>query len=352
MLVLDAHCDAPSQMIRLRDFRVDNTRGQVDFPKMKRGGVDSSFFALYIPSSLHGDQATAYAFRLLDEVCRQLEAGKDIARLATSAEEVRSNSTEGLISVLLGIENASAIGQSFELLKQFKERGVRYITLTHSEDNLVCDSCSGKGSWGGLSSFGKSLVREMNRQGVMIDLAHASDKSVSDVLELSTSPVLFTHGCCRTLADHRRNLSDELIRGIGESGGVMGISIYPHFLDEGFNARFEASGLKTLLSLEDGFIANPSDRIASDRWYEAMEKFKTVSRPGVARVVDHIEHAVEIAGEDHVGIGTDYDGIEVTADGLEDISSLGLVFEEMRKRGFPERVVEKIAGLNFLRILG
>ena len=186
MIVFDAHCDAPSQMSRLRDYRLDNPDAQVDFPKMLRGGVDASFFAAYVPASLEGEAATAHAVRLLDVLDGQMAANADIAAYARCAGGVRRNRRAGKLSILAGIENASALNGSLELLHGFYRRGVRYITLTHSADNDVADSCTGNGRWGGLSPFGRELVPAMNHIGMLIDLAHSSDATMRDVLELGS----------------------------------------------------------------------------------------------------------------------------------------------------------------------
>src|SRR5574344_1621528 len=273
MIVLDAHCDAPSQMYRFRDFGKDNITGQVDFPKMKRGKVDSSFFAAYVPASLEGDAATDYAMALLDVATRQVEANADTVSFAHCAAGVRRNRAAGKTSVLLGLENASAFQHSFDILRRFYRMGVRYVTLTHSADNQVGDSCTGKGTWGGLSPFGKDLVKEMNHIGMMIDLAHAADSTMRDVLSISARPVAYTHGCCRALASHRRNISDELIRGIAESGGVVCMSIYPSFLDDDFVKVLAASGLEDKMCVEDEFIKDPRNperrqhgRLSNGNW--------------------------------------------------------------------------------------
>lgn len=351
--VFDAHCDAPSQMLRLRDFGLDNARGQVDFPKMLRGGVGASFFAAYVPASLSGKAATEYACRLLDAADSQLTANPDKAAKATSASAVRNIIRSGRVAVMLGVENATALdgGDPVGLLKSFYRRGVRYITLTHSADNQYADSCTGKGRWGGLSPQGGQLVREMNGIGMMIDLAHSSDSTMRDVLQLTSAPVAYTHGCCRSLASHRRNITDELMKGVAETGGVVCMSIYPCFLDDAFMRILEESGLGEKSCIEDEFIRDPSDTEKREAWYELSDALAALPRPGVARVVDHIEHAVAVAGPDHVGIGTDYDGIEVTAEGLEDVSRFGLVLDEMRRRGFSRSDISKIAGGNLLRVL-
>lgn len=351
MIVIDAHCDSPSQMMRLRDFARDNDFAQVDFPKMRKGGVSASFFAAYVPASKQGQEATDHAMALLDVLDEQMRRNKDIVAYARCASGVARNKAAGLISVLLGLENASAVGHSFEQLKAFYKRGVRYVTLTHSADNQVCDSCTGAGTWGGLSPFGRLLVPEMNRIGMMIDLAHSSEQTMKDVLELSCKPVAYTHGCCKALASHRRNISDEVLRALADNGGVACMSIYPCFLDDDFVRILEESGLEEKMWIEDEFIKDPSDPARRKAWEELQMELSSLARPSVSRVVDHIEHAVNVAGIEHVGIGTDYDGIEVTAAGLESIADLGRLWDEMGRRGFSAKDRNLIAGKNLLRVL-
>lgn len=351
MLVFDAHCDSPSQMIRLRDFSKDNEFAQVDFPKMLKGGIGASFFALFIQNWRDEAQAREYAYSLLDELDMQMAKVKDIAAYAYSAEELKMNYAKGLISVLIGLENGTPIGRDISMLKKFYDRGVRYITLAHGKDNEICDSCAGNGRWGGLSPFGREVVAEMNRLGMMIDVAHCSDKVVADCLESSSKPIAFTHGACRALSAHRRNLPDNLIKALADKGGVIGISIYPCFISEEFCKVLENSGLEEKMYIEDRFIANPSDEKAALDWINLQKELLALPRPSVKRVVDNIDHAVKVGGIDHVSIGTDYDGIEVMPEGMEDISKLGMIFDEMKARSYSDDEIEKVAGLNLLRVL-
>lgn len=353
MITLDAHCDAPSQMLRLRDFSCDNDLAQVDFPKMKRGGVDASFFALYVPASLKAEQALAYTRKLLEVTLQQLSSCRGLARLTLSAPEALENKARGLISVFLGIENATALEPSpSALLEEFYKKGVRYVTLTHSADNFVADSCTGKGTWGGLSTAGRDLVREMNRIGMLVDLAHSSEATMRDVLSLSTKPVAYTHGCCSALCGHRRNISDDILRELSRRGGVACMSVYPSFLSDEFPKILEESGLEDEAErVESEFIQDPASKRKLQAWQQMQLRLNALSRPSVGRVVDHIEHAIEVSGIDHVGLGTDFDGIEFSASGLEDISKLGLVWQEMRSRGYSDAEISKVAGENFLRLL-
>lgn len=353
MFVLDSHCDTPSQILRLRDISIDNARGQVDFPKMLRGGVDGAFFALYTPAGLEGAQATSKAFGLLAALYDTIDLNKDVAALALTPQQALENKRNGRVSVFIGMENGSPIGESLSLLRMFFRAGVRYMTLVHSSDNAICDSCaSSVKTWHGLSGFGRQVVAEMNRLGMLIDVSHASDDTFYDVIRCSKVPVVATHSCCRALASHPRNMTDDMIRTLAAHGGVIQINFYPVFLDDAFASVLAASGLlERGEPVEQVFIANPADPARRAAWYDILDRLAALPRPSYKRIVDHIDHAVSIAGIDHVGIGSDFDGIEVTPDGMENISMLPRLFDEMRSRGYSDIDIEKIAGGNFLRVM-
>ncbi len=353
MFVLDSHCDTPSQILRLRDVGLDNDRGQVDFPKMARGGVDGAFFALYTPSSLSPEQASSRAMELLAAVYDAVELNKDRAALALTPAQALENKDKGLTSVFIGMENGAPVQHSLSLLRMFYRAGVRYMTLVHSADNQICDSCASvSGRWHGLSPFGKEVVAEMNRLGMLIDVSHASDETFYDVIRYSEAPVVATHSCCRALASHPRNMTDEMIHTLAAHGGVIQINFYPVFLDDRFASVLRKSGLvEKGESIEQEFIADPSDPVWRNAWYAVQDELASLPRPSYKRIVDHIDHAVAVAGIDHVGIGSDFDGIEVTPAGMDDISCMPLVFEEMRARGYSEDQISKVAGGNFLRVM-
>ena len=353
MFVLDSHCDTPSQILRLRDLSLDNDHAHVDFPKLKRGGVDGAFFALYVPGNLETEEAFEYSQRLLEGVERAVEANSSSVAFATDSAQAFSNKQEGRFSVFLGLENGSPIGNSFDRLKWFYDRGVRYVTLCHSLDNQICDSCASKVKrWGGLSPFGKELVAEMNRLGILIDVSHISDASFYDVLKYSDRPVVATHSCCRALCSHPRNMTDDMIRSLASAGGVIQINFYPLFLDSGFAEVLSGSGLEEKGGyVEKEFINDPSDPLKRAAWNRIQDEIQALPRPSFKLIADHIDHVVALAGIDHVGIGSDFDGIEVTPEGMEDISMMPKLFEELRRRGCSETDLEKIASGNFFRIL-
>lgn len=353
MFVLDSHCDTPSQILRLRDLSKDNDHAHVDFPKLKQGGVDGAFFALYVPASMNPEEGFEYAVRLLGGVKEQVAANSGKAAFATDMNDALANKEKSLFSVFLGLENGAPIGNDINRLKYFYDNGVRYITLSHSSDNQICDSCASREkTWGGLSPFGRKVVAEMNRLGMLVDVSHVSDDTFYDVLKYSTKPVVATHSCCRTLADHPRNMTDDMIRALASAGGVIQINFYPVFLDSGFVDVLRSSGIMERgEAVENQFIADPSDLVKRRAWNCIQDELMALPRPSYKRIVDHIDHAVSLAGVDHVGLGSDFDGIEVTPDGLENISMMPVIFDEMRHRGYSEADIEKIAGLNFFRAM-
>ena len=355
MFVLDSHCDTPSQILRLRDLSLDNEYAHVDFPKLRRGGVDAAFFALYVPAALDSDPEKAYdyAMKLLDGVDRTLVSNPSLAALAVTEEQALANKDGGLFSVFIGLENASPI-DTLDKLKVLYDKGVRYVTLCHSANNAICDSCAPKvKKWGGLSPFGKDLVAEMNRLGILVDVSHVSDDTFYDVLKYSTKPVVATHSCCRALCNHPRNMTDDMIRALAAAGGVIQINFYPLFLDGGFSKVLADSGIEERGELiEKEFIADPANPVKRAAWNQIQAELQALPRPSYKLIADHIDHVVSLVGIDHVGIGSDFDGIEVTPDGMEDVSMMPKLFNELRTRGYSEADLAKIASENFFRVLG
>ena len=354
MFVLDSHCDTPSQILRMRDLSQDNDFAHVDFPKLKRGGVDAAFFALYVPAALDSDphEAYDYAMKLLACVDETLSVNSDIAALAVTQQEAMINRDRGLFSVFIGLENASPIDK-IERVKELYDRGVRYITLCHSANNAICDSCAPEvKKWGGLSPFGKKVIAEMNRLGMLIDVSHVSDDTFYDVLKYSTKPVVATHSCCRSLCNHPRNMTDDMIRALAAADGVIQINFYPLFLDGDFGRVLSESGICERGELiEQEFIADPANPEKRAAWNAVQAELLALKRPSYKLIADHIDHVVSLVGVDHVGIGSDFDGIEVTPQGMEDVSMLPKLFDELRERGYSEEDLSKIASENFFRVL-
>lgn len=353
MFVLDSHSDTPSQIYRLRDMSLDNDHSHVDFHKISRGGIDGAFWALYIPAHMSADEGYEYAGKLLEGVSGVLDTHPDKAALALSPEQAFANKEAGLFSVFLALENGAPLGKSLERLHGFYDAGIRYVTLTHSGDNEICDSCaSDVKRWNGLSPFGREAVAEMNRIGMMIDVSHASDKSFYDVLECSAVPVVASHSCCRALAAHPRNMTDDMIKALAEAGGVIQINFFPVFLDDGFGRILSDSGIGQWgETVEQKFISCPSDAARRAAWYGVIDELQALERPSYRRIADHIDHVVSLVGIDHVGLGSDFDGIAVTPSGMEDISCFPVIFSELARRGYSDVDIEKIAGANFMRVM-
>ena len=312
MIVLDSHCDAPTMLADGADFGSYVEGGQVDYSRMQKGGVDASFFAIYTSNERSGESAALRALEMIAHLYDSLEENRDIVSLATTVDDIIKNKELGKISILLGMENGLPIQKDLSLLRLFYRMGVRYLTLTHNGDNEICDSAaSPDGKWGGLSPFGIKVVSLMNQLGMMIDVSHISDAAFYDVIKYSSKPPIASHSCCRELCGHRRNMSDDMIRAIAQKGGVIQVNFYPPFLSDNYE----------------------NEEITS------------------ATVANHIDHIVSLVGIDYVGIGTDFDGIEMTPNDLKDVSQLPNLFEELRKRGYSEEDIEKISGANFLRVM-
>lgn len=353
MLIIDSHCDTPSQIMRLRDLSIDNKRGQVDFPKLKKGGVSTSFFALYTSASMQPDAATRYALEMLAGIYDSVNENSDYVSLAYGSKDILENYNLGKISIMIGMENGAPIQCSLSLLRLFYKLGVRYMTLTHNRDNAIADAAAQGFKWGGLSPFGIEVVEQMNRLGMLIDVAHSSDKTFWDCIKYSHSPIVSTHSCCRALTSHRRNMTDEMIRAMADKGGVIQINFYPAFISDTFAADLDKWEKlhPEAEKVEQDFIDDPGDSAKRMAWERLQDSMNLLKRPGVKEVVNHIAHAINVGGVDSVGIGSDFDGIDVTPIGLENVSKIQAVFDEMNRRGYNDDVIEKVAGKNFLRVL-
>jgi membrane dipeptidase len=247
------------------------------------------------------------------------------------------------------MENGAPIQKDLGLLRLFYDMGIRYLTLCHSANNEICDSCAPKEKkWNGLSPFGIEVIKEMNRLGMLIDVSHISDEAFYDVLKHSDQPVVATHSCCRAIANHPRNLTDQMIIDLAAKGGVVQINFYPPFLNSEYAEKF--------WPLCDEFEAAEElykqDPVKHEALYnQATEKMFAIERPSYKEVVDHIDHVVKLVGTDHVGLGSDFDGIEVTPEGLEGVDKLPVITKELKSRGYSDEDIVKILGGNFLRLL-
>lgn len=351
--VLDSHCDTPTMLLEEIDLGKRQPRGHVDFVKAREGGVDGMFFAIYSPPGLTDDEATVHAIKLISKCYDAVDSNRAVAAFAFSPEQALENKKRGLLSVFLGMENGTPIQHDLAYLRLYYRFGVRYLTLCHNMNNQICDSCMPMdGEWGGLSRFGKEVVSECNRLGILLDCSHASDETFYDLLEYSRTPVIASHSSCRALCDHPRNMSDEMLRDLAASGGVVQINFYPKFLDSDFAQ--DEKFLKMSEEMEHWQELYRSDLYNveyRDNYWRLMDALAVYPAPSVKRVADHIDHAVEVAGIPHVGLGSDFDGIDIAPEGLRDISMYRNVAVELRERGYHESEIRGIMGGNFLSVM-
>ena len=350
-LVIDTHCDGPGRMEKPGfDFTAWHDEGHVDLAKMKQGGLGAEFMALFIAPRFEGADAEPEAIGQLEAVLEQVDSHPDKLALARSSADLVRNHRAGKASLCLGMEDATPILKDrLDLLRFYYRLGVRYVTLCHMKSNFLCDSSTDKAQWDGLSPWGETVVREMNRQGMMIDVSHLSDATVRDILAVSTAPIFASHSCCRALCDTPRNLPDDLIRAIAERGGVIDINFFPAFLSSEYDRLNNERRARLKPELDKIRPKFNNDLEGYFREVEVLNAKNPIPRPSVDVLVDHIAHVVEVAGEDHVGIGSDFDGISDLPEGMRGCQDLPLVTYHLLKRGFTEAQVQKILGGNFLR---
>jgi len=354
-LVFDTHADTPQRMLFDQfDLGKRDPEGCVDIPRLREGGVGAIFFALWVPVEITGIAATQRARDLLAATLKQIEIhGEDLA-LALSADEIRAVRMENKIAVMLGVEGGHAIDSNLEVLREFYQRGVRYMTLTHNAATEWADSSNDEPRHNGLTDFGKQVIQEMNRLGMLVDISHVSDRTFYDVLETSRAPVIASHSCCRALCDAPRNLDDAMMQALASRGGVIHITFHVGFLSQEYANASRALALE--ISSNEQAVSKKFGENEARNLMELQrlsnESIRAGKLPQVSweKIVDHIDHAVRIAGADHVGIGSDFDGAFMPA-GMEDASKFPQLTEGLLKRGYGEAGIRKILGLNTVRVM-
>jgi membrane dipeptidase len=354
-IVIDTHVDTTQRLIDGDfDLAPRNEKGSIDIPRMKEGGVDAIFFAVWMPSKIRGPIAIQRAEKQIEAVQAQVKKHSNELAFATTAEQIRAARAQNKIAILLGIEGGHMINSDLAVLRRFSDQGVRYMTLTHSGNCEWADSSTDKPLHNGLSPFGKQVIAEMNRLGMMVDVSHVSDKTFHDVLAASKAPIIASHSNCRALCDHPRNTSDEMIRELAAKGGLIQINFHIGFLSQQFrNAERADPKINQSIAIEiqkrcgnkEGCQLIEGDRIT--REYVVAGKLPRVDW---TKIIDHIDHAVKIAGIDHVGIGSDFDGANMPF-GMEDASMLPKVTNALLQKGYTEGDVRKILGENVLRLM-
>jgi membrane dipeptidase len=351
-IIVDTHVDVPYRLKNnWEDISMRTEEGQFDYPRAKEGGLDAPFMSIYIPASYQEKGgAKAVADSLIDMINKITDEHPDKFAIATSPEEIKQQHENGLISLPMGMENGAPIGDDLSNVEYFFDRGIRYITLTHSKDNQISDSSYDTTyTHNGLSSFGEEVVKEMNRIGMMVDISHVSDSAFYDVMEITNAPAIASHSSARHFTSgFERNMSDDMIKSLAENEGVIMINFGSNFLEE--SSRESSTQIREHIGnwLEKNELER-SDSTAQayiDEYRSENYKYSTTSK-----VADHIDHVVNLVGIDHVGLGSDYDGVGDTLPvGLKDVSDYPNLIEELLERGYSESDIEKICSGNIFRV--
>ena len=355
--LIDGHNDIPDA-IRARggvdsvDFAAPQPKLMTDVPRLRAGEVGGQFWAAYVPvTTIHaGEHPAVYALEQIDLVHRLCGRYRQTLADARTAGDVERNFAAGKISCLIGIEGGHAIENSLGALRMFSALGVRYMTLTHWETIDWADAATDSARHNGLTPFGEEVVREMNRLGMLVDISHVSDKTFYDVLALTTKPVIASHSSCRALANIPRNMTDDMLKALAKNGGVIGINFGSGFLNPK-DAERTMANINAMKAQEPDLTGKPLDDYAMK---EYLSQDWAHPKPAVATIDDvvaHIDRVVKVAGIDHVGIGTDFDGIPDVPKGLEDVSKMPALTAALLKRGYSEADIGKIMGGNFLRVM-
>src|SRR2546426_490355 len=354
-IIVDLHDDTTQLIVdegydlgELHDY------GQVDIPRMRRGGITGVFFSIYTNTQRVSPlQSIRQALIQMDAIRQQTHRHPGDLVIATTADEIVAAKKQGRIAVLMGVEGGHIIDSNLAILRSYFRLGARYLTLTHSHNTPWADSSGDKPAHDGLTDFGRQVVSEMNRLGMMVDISHVSDKTFYDVLEISTAPVIASHSSCRALAGHKRNMTDNMLRALAKKGGVVHINFNNGFLDEDYERREQA--LKAERAREDQIdnqLANEPRRRSEEQRKLNTQRLAKLGRVPLSRLLDHFEHAVKVAGIDHVGLGSDFDGVsDMLPEGMEDVSKIPNLVRGLTERGFPDADIQKILGGNTLRVM-
>ncbi|HKN84231.1 MAG TPA: membrane dipeptidase [Pyrinomonadaceae bacterium] len=353
-IVIDTHNDITTPMAN-DDYDLSGTPPtpyRTSIARMKQGGLSAEFFSLYVkPWYVEHGGAARRTLDMIDSVYRAVERHPNDLMLATSAADIRRAKQQGKIAALMGIEGGHAIEDSLATLREFYRLGVRYMTLTWNNTNDWADAGRGEKKHHGLSDFGRDVVREMNRLGMLVDVSHVSDETMSDALDVSKAPIIASHSSARALSNVPRNIPDDLLKRIAKNGGVVQVNFYSVFVDAATVAPQSTERDKRLKAQQDALnekYKNDPERLAEES--DKLEAANPLPPLPISKLFDHIDHIVKVAGIDHVGIGADFDGANDMPEGAKDVSMLPNITYELLKRGYSEQDVRKILGENFLRV--
>jgi membrane dipeptidase len=357
VLTVDTHCDTPMEFAHSDfDLGVRHKDGSVDFPRMKEGGLDAEFFAVFTGQGPRDDSSLNNVYKraleIFDAIHKNVEKNSAVAEMAYTADDAYRLKKAGKIAVFIGIENGYPVGRDLSRVKQFYDLGARYITLSHSRNNDICDSSTDpKGPENnGLSAFGTEVVKEMNRLGIMVDVSHISDKAFYDVLKVSKAPVIASHSSCRALCENKRNMDDKMLLALKANGGVIQICILSNYLKTPEpNPELESKLAEVRQKYGDyNLLSDDKKKLMRSEFREIEKNYKKFAT--VQDAVDHIEHVIQVIGIDYVGIGTDFDG-GGGIEGCKTVAEMKNITIELLKRGYSTQDIAKIWGGNVMRVL-
>ena len=357
ILTVDTHCDTPMELTNHDiDLGKLNNEGCVDFPRMKIGGLDAEFFAVFIGQGLRNDSAFDAVHKktleTFDAIDKSIGSNSLVAEMALTPDDAYRIKKSGKSIVFIGIENGYAIGKDIAKIREYYERGARYMTLSHSKNNDICDSSTDRlgPENGGLSGFGEEVVKEMNRIGMIVDVSHISDKAFNDVLKITKVPVIASHSSCRALCESPRNLTDEMLMALKENGGVIQICLLSNFLQTPEPNPVLDTRLKEISDkFGDYNLLSETDKRAM-RTEDGAIRAKYEKLASVKDAVDHIDHVVQVIGIDYVGIGSDFDG-GGGIEGCRTVADMKNITIELLRRGYTKSEIEKIWGGNVMRVM-
>jgi membrane dipeptidase len=356
--LIDGHNDLPWQYLERAknhlaqiDLRQDQSKLDpplhTDIARLRQGRLGGQFWSVYVPTTLKGADAVRAVIEQIDDVHRLVDLYPDTFELARTADDVVRIHRSGKIASMIGIEGGHSIGNSLAVLRQLYALGARYMTITHSDNDDWADSATADPVHGGLTPFGKLVIAEMNRLGMLVDLSHVAPKTMHDALDVAAAPVIFSHSSARAVTDHARNVPDDVLRRIKENDGVVMVSFVPGFSSEKVRAQDAAKDAEEA-RLKAIYRGQPEKVKASlAQWVLA----NPAPRATVKDIADHIDHVVQVAGAEHAGIGADLDGITTTPEGLDSVAAYPAVFAELIRRGYTDEQLKGIAGLNLLRVM-
>lgn len=356
-LTVDTHCDTPLDFYRQDfDLGVRHEEGCVDFPRMKEGGLDAEFFAVFIGQGPRNDSTFEAVHKktleIFESIHKNVEKNSAMAGIALTADDAYRLKKSGKIAAYIGLENGYAVGKDITRVKEYFGKGARYITLSHTRNNDICDSSTDpKGpEHNGLSEFGNEVVKEMNRLGMMVDVSHISDKAFYDVLKVSQTPVIASHSSCRALCENARNFDDKMLLALRDNGGVIQICFLSDYLKAPENNPEMEAKLKELQTKFGDYnkLGEEQKKVMRAEYREIQKKYKKLAT--VKDAVDHIDHVVQVIGIDYVGIGTDFDG-GGGIDGCRTVADMKNITLELLRRGYSNKDIGKIWGGNAMRVL-